>query len=300
MSESSSAVMRVALILAAFLSTVPIWLFGEVTIARADSSDHALALSAEPPKPSIDVARRVEISASSAITNIQFFPLINLTISCASILGESYGTVAIISTATNPAAENHPDLNLSMRGYVPTSGTLGLVTISGPTDPFAPQLYTLFGDQRTPIFSNVYQVYDWDWPNNRRGAPLTDPPVTLAGMVTSANEIIRVPASGYDIGRLASGYSVMVLYATQTRLTLKYTREDNVVYGYTIHLENVCVEPSLLDLYQRMNAAGRTLLPALYARQGVGHARTTSIGVAIRDTGSFMDPRSRTDWWQGR
>jgi hypothetical protein len=26
----------------------------------------------------------------------------------------------------------------------------------------------------------------------------------------------------------------------------------------------------------------------------------SEIQVAVRDTGSFMDPRSRNDWWQGR
>jgi hypothetical protein len=41
-------------------------------------------------------------------------------------------------------------------------------------------------------------------------------------------------------------------------------------------------------------------LPALFADQGIGRAITTELGVAIRDTGSFMDPRSREDWWRGR
>jgi hypothetical protein len=42
------------------------------------------------------------------------------------------------------------------------------------------------------------------------------------------------------------------------------------------------------------------MLPALRGSQALGRARDASIGVAIRDTGSFMDPRSRKDWWQGR
>jgi hypothetical protein len=161
-------------------------------------------------------------------------------------------------------------------------------------------LYTLFGDHRTPAFSAVYQVYDWDWTSNRRGALITDPPVTLARMVVEPAEILRVPSSGYDIGNFAADYEVMVLYASDSRITLKYTREDNVVAGYTIHVENVCVDPNLLSLYQTLNAAGRARLPALYAGQGLGRAITAEIGVAIRDAGSFMDPRSRTDWWQGR
>lgn len=33
---------------------------------------------------------------------------------------------------------------------------------------------------------------------------------------------------------------------------------------------------------------------------GIGTAIGNELGVAIRDTGSLMDPRSRKDWWQGR
>jgi hypothetical protein len=53
--------------------------------------------------------------------------------------------------------------------------------------------------------------------------------------------------------RLAS----RVLYADDSSVTLKYTGEDDVVYGYTIHVVGVCVEPSLLALDQSDDAAGR-------------------------------------------
>ena len=53
--------------------------------------------------------------------------------------------------------------------------------------------------------------------------------------------------AGYDVG---GGYRALVLYAEPTRLTLKYTREDDVVSGYTIHLENICVDANLLALYR--------------------------------------------------
>jgi hypothetical protein len=126
---------------------------------------------------------------------------------------------------------------------------------------------------------------------------ITNPEVTLAGMAVTPGEAIHVPNSGYDIG---DGYQVLVLYASTERITLKYTREDNVVYGYTLHVENICVEPTLLALYQSWNDAGRGHLPALRAGQAFGRARSDEIQVAIRDTGAFMDPRSCKDWWQGR
>jgi hypothetical protein len=91
-----------------------------------------------------------------------------------------------------------------------------------------------------------------------------------------------------------------VLYAAPDRITLKYTRTDNVVHGYTLHLVGLCVDPPLLDLYRSWNAAGRGQLPALQPGQAFGRAASATVGVAIRDSGTFMDPRSRKDWWRGR
>ena len=127
--------------------------------------------------------------------------------------------------------------------------------------------------------------------------PVTEFEVTLAGLGVQPGEVITVPESGYGIGQ---GYAVLVLYADTQRITLKYTGEDSVVNGYTVHVEGVCVEPNLLALYGQMNAAGRRHLPALRAGQALGRARSNEIQVAIRDTGRFMDPRTRKDWWRGR
>jgi hypothetical protein len=116
-------------------------------------------------------------------------------------------------------------------------------------------------------------------------------------MATTPGEVIHAPMSGYDIG---GGQTAMVLYAAKHTITLKYTVEDNVVKGYTVHLSGVCIEPGLQSLYDQCNAAGRTQLPALKSRQPLGRAVDTEIQAAIRDTGSWMDPRARKDWWQGR
>jgi hypothetical protein len=116
-------------------------------------------------------------------------------------------------------------------------------------------------------------------------------------MGVTPGEVIYFPESGYSIG---SGYMALVLYASEERITLKYTREDDVVEGYTIHVENICVEPRLLSLYREKNDQGRGRLPALGADQPIGRARGYEIGVATRDWGTFLDPRSRKDWWQGK
>jgi hypothetical protein len=190
----------------------------------------------------------------------------------------------------------HPDLNLAIRGYKVTSGHYGLVEIDGPTDGWAPQLAGLFGNRRVPAFVSLFQVYDWDWANNRRGLPLAEPHVTLAQLGTSAGETLHVPDSGYTLGQ---GFEVLVLYAEPGRLTLTYTRNDSVVHGYTLHIENIVVEPALVAFYRAMNTAGRREMPALRPGQVFGRAAGAKIGVAIRDCGQFMDPRSRKDWWTG-
>jgi hypothetical protein len=190
----------------------------------------------------------------------------------------------------------HADLNLALRSYEITSAPLILVAYGPTDDSRAPQLRNLFANGSFRGFSRAYRVYDWDWSTNSRGLLIDDWPVTLAGFPAVPGETLHVPGSGYEIG---SGYEVLVLYATENRITLKYTREDNVVYGYTLHVEGVCVEPKLLALYRNMNAAGRHDLPALRARQAFGRAIGGEVGAAIRDTGAFMDPRSRNDWWIG-
>ena len=120
--------------------------------------------------------------------------------------------------------------------------------------------------------------------------------MTLAELATAPGETIHVPDSGYSIGnrhtageeQVDSGYEVLVLYATEDRLTLKYTRNDNVIQGFTLHLENICVDPALLSLYTYWNSVGRSHLPALSAGQAFGrekagyHRRGES-----RDNGTF-------------
>lgn len=242
-----------------------------------------------------------------------FLPLMQGT-SCENVEGETYASLVVNPPPTDRPADQHADLNLALRGYNPTVATLGLVEYSGSTDMGAPQLDTLFGDARLPEFSSVSQVNDWDWACNCRAEPISEPEVTLTGLNVMPNQALHVPASGYNIGTRpqhpARGfyadrpiddpnvYETLVLYATAERITLKYTREDNVVNGYTIHVENVCIAPDLLNVYNRLNEAGRIELPALKAGQSFGRAIGDSLGIAIRDSGAFMDPRSHKDWWR--
>jgi hypothetical protein len=195
------------------------------------------------------------------------------------------------------APESHPDLNLAVRGYRIVDAFRGLVDYDGEMDGDAPQLWGLFADRRTPEIAHTYQVYDWDWSSNTRGDPIQDFDVTMTGLRVSEGETIFTPDFGHEIG---AGYVALVLYADPHRVTLKYTGEDNVIEGYTLHLEGICIYANLLNTYNARQADGRGALPALRPGQPIGYAPGNEVGVAIRDRGAFLDPRSRKDWWQGR
>nr|MBC7245044.1 hypothetical protein [Chloroflexota bacterium] len=234
------------------------------------------------------------LSASSPAFKVHL-PLIFHSEPCQPLNGERYTTLSAYPPGPHLPAEVHPDFNLAIQGYVPTDAHKGLVEYDGQADPAAPQFAGLFAEPRLPLFRLTCQVYLWDWVQMRRGLPITNPPVTLLFLETTPGETLHVPDSGYTIG---SGCEVLVLYASEERITLKYTREDNVVYGYTLHVEGVCVDPALLALYRACNEAGRSQLPALRPRQAFGRARNNQVGIAIRDCGTFLDPRSRKDWWR--
>ena len=216
--------------------------------------------------------------------------------SCPTTSNNSYAPISVVSGHTSQAA-TQPDVNLAVRGYIKNKETLSIIDMEGPDDGAkAPQLSTLFSQERSPQFVSTYQVNNWDWKTNTKGAPISKPPVTLLGIFAHSGESIHVPMSGYDIG---DGKQVMVLFATENSITIKYTREDDVVWGYTIHIDGICVDPQLLNLYSSLNAAGRSSLPGLAGGQQLGVALSSEVRVAICDTGDFMDPRVRKDWWTG-
>ncbi len=202
----------------------------------------------------------------------------------------------------------HGDLNLGARGYSSTSAYLGLVSYNGSGAEDSPQFPGLFQPNRGPNITSAYRVNDWIWDPGRCGgdphgcpdAPLTRWDVTLMGLSSTAGEPVYIPERGASIYQ--GSYRVLVLYAEERRITLGYTREDSVANGYAVHIENICVDPNLLALYQAQTDANgwhvTGHLPALGNDQALGSALGQEILVAVRDRGSFMDPRAR-DWWSG-
>lgn len=214
--------------------------------------------------------------------------------------GPTFDAIPVSGPPVDRPAEVNGDVNLALRGYVETAQFADLIDVGGDTDPDAPQLSALFTPQRRPAFQVVYQVHQWDWGCGDigcRGAPIAYPEVTMVGVATTPGEPITIPSRNADIYQ--GVYIAMVIYAAPDRITLKYTREDSPVFGYMVHLEGVTVEPTLVALYNQLNAAGRGSLPALRNGERLGNAAAEVMGVVVRDTGSFMDPRSRKDWWRG-
>jgi len=217
-------------------------------------------------------------------------------VSCPSSSGSSYDPISVVSGKT-PDPASQPDINLAVRGFGPANEALTLIDVGGDDDGGkAPQFPTMFSPKRGPDFVTAYRMDNWDWDTNTKGPPIGEPPVTLIGVRAKPGEGIHVPVSQYDIG---DGKQVMVLFATKTSLTIKYTREDDIVRGYAIHIDGICVDPELLKLYASLHGSGRSSLPGLAGGQQLGTAQTSEVRIAIRDTGSFMDPRVRKDWWRG-
>jgi hypothetical protein len=213
----------------------------------------------------------------------------------------SYEALPVESRADNRPAATHADLNLALRGYTPTTASLALVDLNGDTDPQAPQLASIFSPTRLPSITAAFQVFDWDWncgDDGCRGDPLTAWEATMIEAATEPSEPLYLPARGPEIH--SGGYRALVLYAEPRRLTLAYTRRDGADHGYVLHLEDIQVDAGLVALYQQLDAAGRQQLPALRNGERLGYAsRSGRIRLAIRDTGEFLDPRSRKDWWVG-
>jgi hypothetical protein len=216
-------------------------------------------------------------------------------------------------------AWNHADKNLALRGYTPNndSGLQRELVTYGSDDPHQPpQFATLFKPYRVPDLVGFYQVGDWIWapsPNpGYRGGPITGPKVTALGLKVNPGETIYVPASAYSIG---GGMEVLLLYADEHSVTLRYTREDSSgAAGYSVFIENICTDANLLALYrQRDDPSGPRYtyvapedrpysynLPNLPAGQALGKVIEHEIVIAVSDTGRFWDPRSCDEWWQVR
>ena len=215
-------------------------------------------------------------------------------------------------------AHDHADKNIELRGYAPATdpGLQHELIDYGCDDEDAPQLATLFRPHRVPPLTTLYQVNQWSWADSpdpgAPAGPIANPPVTALGLETIPGEVLQVPESGYEIG---GGMEVIVLFADEDTVALRYAREDSAgAPGYVLHIDEICTDPSLLSLYRQLDDPGGPRyvyqspeerpyvypLPNLSAGYPIGTAATTETVVAVVDTGVFQDPRSLAEWWRIR
>jgi len=208
----------------------------------------------------------------------------------------NYGSLSVNGSPQQGDPETNANMNLGYRGYEENSAARKLVTLGPVWDKKAPQFPGMFGDRRTARISRTYQRYRWDYDCDCPIDSYSPYETTVIGLAVSPGEKIYTPDSGYDIG---GGYEYQVMYAGESGITLYIGRDDDY-HGYVVHIDDVCVDPDLVNLYRKLHKAGREELPALGGHEAFGRALNSEIKVAVRDTGHFLDPRSRNDWWQGR
>jgi len=199
--------------------------------------------------------------------------------SCPSFSSENYEAATVLVKNSTPISLRR---DLTLPPLIPISATLSLIDgqIADP-DPKVPQFSTVFSPKRTPRFLAAYKAE-----GGVRGP--YPPEVEILEVETTPGEPLYFPQTGYDIG---GGNAAMVLNATDDKITFKITREDNVVYGYTLYFEGVCLDKNLEALYQRLNSEGRNSLPAIKVGQVFGWAKSNQLKIALRDTGTFLDLR---------
>lgn len=247
--------------------------------------------------------------APATLTPRAFLPGVASTTTCPTTSSTVFDLVPIEGAyyKDNALTDENADFRLSILGYAPSSAGLGLVDYGGDTDSNAPKFIGMFEPNRTPTIRAAYQVHGWNWadggpaptpPYGTRAAVNTSWPAHVIDLTTTAGETIQILERSVVIW---SGDNVaLVLYASETEVTFAYTRNDSVM-GYVVHMLNLCVNPALVAAYRaQLTGAGKRAtgyLPALKVGQTLGTARAGWVTVAIRDTGAYMDPRSRKDWW---
>jgi hypothetical protein len=156
-------------------------------------------------------------------------------------------------------ASRSPDLNMNVRGWYPVAELLGFVQYpyppDAPPDTEHPLHLSNIAGSTAASFVRTYQVNDWDWlgcncPVSRNPSPY---PVTMLGLRTIPSQPLHIASRDRPVD--PRGYTAMVLYAEPGQIALKYTWDDRVDDGYLVHLVNLCVDPNLVALYQRLDAA---------------------------------------------
>ena len=266
------------------------------------SNQNAIAQSENPSQP---------VQASQPTDDLDqfvFLPLIAKPETCPQVSINQYDLVTVEGGyyKGNRLTDENADFRLSVLGYAPVQELLQRVDYNGPTDSNAPNFYNVFNPRRDIGFVAAYRRFDWNWDENAappygiRGGVNNDWPVSVLDLAAIPDEAIYIPRRDVPITS-AGPYVAIVLYADDDELTIHYGNRDVVDSGYGIYLANFCVDPSLVALYRAQLSDGKRTsgkLPMLRSDQVIGTAKQNFVTIAVRDSGPFLDPRSRKDWWR--
>jgi hypothetical protein len=267
-----------------------------------------LSVTDPPPTPAAQVylpAIFSSVKVAPVITHTVYLPLVThqpvVQYECPRSSTATWGAMQPWQSYISGAAGS-PDLNMNVRGWYPVNEFLGFVRYPYPPDEPPDTQHPLhlsnIAGSTVSSFVSTYQANDWDWLGCNCGVPRSPSPypVTMLGLRTTPGQALRIASRNLPVD--PAGFKAVVLYADAGQLALKYTAEDRVDNGYLVHLVNLCVDPNLVEWYQRLDAAGRRWLPAVFDDSVIGVAQGSEVDVIVRDSGSFLDPRSRQDWWQ--
>jgi len=176
-------------------------------------------------------------------------------------------------------------MNLKLRDPQPNDAEAKLMNYNGQTFPDTPKLSDVF----EPNFVRTYTVHEWDWNCNCKGDLKNNG--YLLGIKTTPGEPIYIPTREEDI--LNGKYYAVVLYADEDSLTIGYNRVGTIEHDYVVHYLGLKTDPNLLAVYGQST---RSDLLGLTLDTPVGIA-TDELIVSVRNKGTFMDTRSRKDWW---
>ncbi len=208
------------------------------------------------------------------------------------VSAHSYELIPLEDERDDRLAEQHGDLNLRLRELQPIDEALGLVQVKGDTDKYAPNFVGVL----EPNFVTTYSAHNWDWGCNCPSDLIENPwgRVAAVEIATTPDQSLYIPRRKFDIYQ--GKFYAVLLYASEDSLTFVYAREGNISNGYAIHYQGLTTDPNLLKLYRESQGDN---LPGLTLDTPLGTAGD-KLMVAIRDRGSFMDPRTEKDWWVDR
>ncbi|MDX1522399.1 MAG: hypothetical protein R3264_12305 [Anaerolineae bacterium] len=212
----------------------------------------------------------------------------NTSVAALSASDNQYELIPLSGQRSTTPPDEDGDLNLALREPTPIDIDLGLVDIDeAGIDPDAPNLGNIFSAD----FLAAYAVHEWDHSCPCVGNLIEDGKAILVGIDTTPGDLVRIPTRDEDIYQ--GKFVAVLLYASEDSVAFSYSREGTVANGYTIHYLGLETDPNLLALYR--NSDGNEL-PGLTVDSPLGIA-TDELIVAVRDNGTFLDARSRKDWW---